>query len=200
MTVVSAGTKLSGTPVPASSASSPTSIEALSTGEHLRRVRGISIEQLAVAANISVTWYRTIIRNPDLASPALVKRLAVALRSLSAAPRKIEPDALVTATYGGFLVAICPFYGVRPAEVRAADPQRGATASTHWRTCSHARQAAIYLTHTALAVTQRTLAGALNLTPAAVCLALQSVEDRRDDPDFSAALEAAHRDVMGAAT
>lgn len=171
--------------------------EKLSTVESLRKGNFISTAQLALASGISANWYRTVVAEPHRASPQLVAKLIAGLQVLQAQAKTAPTKPWILSTYGGFLVAMAPFYGVTPSAVRAADPQRGATASTHWQACAHARQAAIYLTHTALGLPQRALAAALGVTPAAVCLGLKSVEDRRDDPAFHAALEAAHRDVMG---
>jgi chromosomal replication initiation ATPase DnaA len=109
-----------------------------------------------------------------------------------------DPDeTLMLATYGGFLVTVCPHYGVTPQEVRATSPQRGATADKRWQACAHARQAAIYLTNTALGVQQHRLARALGLTRAAVCLAIRSVEDRRDDKAFDALMVEAQAMITG---
>lgn len=128
-------------------------------------------------------------------SAKLIARLTAALTGFVAP----VSDEVLLATYGGMLVAIAPHYGVTPAQVRAVSPQSGATGNVHWRACAHARQAAIYLANTALGLSQKRLALALGLTPAAVCLALRSVEDRRDDAAFDAALQAAQLAVTGRA-
>jgi hypothetical protein len=83
------------------------------------------------------------------------------------------------------LALVCQKLALDPVEVKAFDPQRGATASKDWRQAAHARQLAIYLVNTSGGVQQRTIAAALDLTPAAICLALKSVSDRRGDNDDS---------------
>lgn len=169
----------------------------LSAFEALRVAAGFSRAAVARAAGVSVSWYCEIASTPDRATVAFVKRLRAGLARLKQEVARELSDDLLLATYGGFLAAISPFYGVTPCQVRATSAQAGATADKHWRACAHARQAALYLTNTALGVGQKRLALALGLTPAAVCLALRSVEDRRDDASFDAALSAAQLAVTG---
>ncbi|PPQ39354.1 hypothetical protein SAMN06265338_103197 [Rhodoblastus acidophilus] len=99
--------------------------------------------------------------------------------------------------YAGALERTARFYGVTPEQVAETSPQRGATADAHWRACSHARQAAIYLVNTGAGIGQAKIAALLGLTPAAVCLALKDVEDRRDDPAFNEMIFGAMRAMAG---
>ncbi len=137
-------------------------------------------------------------RRPGLASPALLPKLRRALRALE--KRQAPPSSDVDNArwdYAGALERTARFYGVTPEEVWATSPQRGATADAHWRACSHARQAAIYLVNIGKGTEQVKLATLLGLTPAAVCLALKAVEDRRDDPAFNEMLFSAMRALAG---
>ena len=159
-----------------------------------RKKKLVRQSDLANAAHISERTYRTLVASPLRAKDEIVGRLERALARLgSRAPKPDADPELVKAVYRGFLVQMVAHYGVTMAEADSADPQRQAhgTAAGSWYRCAHARQAAIYLTNTALAVRQRRLAELLDLTPAAVCLALKDVEDRRDDLKFEQALKRA---------
>lgn len=160
---------------------------------------GLSIEQLAVEAQVTRAWYSRIQRDPARASDRVVARLAAALKRLRDGKRDDEAltASLVEATYGGFLAAVCQLMGLDVAEVRASDPRAGKTADVAWRAAARARQLALYLTNVSLGVRQRVLARVVGLTPAAVCLALRTIEDLRDDPAFDQLVEAAARAVTG---
>jgi transcriptional regulator with XRE-family HTH domain len=163
-----------------------------------RRRAGVSQDALAQAAGITSGWYRKLLRRPASVRPLLLPKLRRALRALerqAAAPSPVA--ALTLAAYAGFLEVTARHYGVTPDQVRATSPQRGATADAHWRSCAHARQAAIYLVNVGLGVEQARIAALLVLTPAAVCLALKDVEDRRDDEAFEAMISAAMRGFTG---
>lgn len=118
----------------------------------------------------------------------------------AAAARGLDLVAIAPATIDGFLSAVCRHLGLDFAAVKASDPKRGATANRTWRTESHARQLALYLANQLCGIPQAELARAAGLTPAAVCLALKAVEDRRDDPTFDALVQAISRDVTGRAS
>jgi transcriptional regulator with XRE-family HTH domain len=166
--------------------------------EAARKKAGISQAALAVAAGISRNTYLRYLRRPGPVRPVLLAKLRRALRALEkakAAPSKLE--ALTLASYAGFLEMTARHYGVTADEVRAASPQRGATASAHWKACAHARQAAIYLVNVGLGIEQARIAAMLGLTPAAVCLALKDVEDRRDDGAFDRMIIVAQRALTG---
>lgn len=158
---------------------------------------GASVAELCAAAGLSARSYTRHVSAGGCRPAALVKLengLAVLKRR-----GRVDDALLIRATYGGFVAALARDAGVEPADVHAQDPQLTATFSRTWRAIANLRQAAIYLTNTAIVVKQRRLADVLGLTPAAVCLALKSVEDRRDDPAFDALLDRIARDVMGAA-
>ncbi len=167
--------------------------------ERIRKKKSVRQCDLADAAGISETGYRRYLRNPGPISDRVLDRLERALDRLDGrAKPKADPD-LVRGVYAGFLVQMAAHYSVTVDQVRASDPQRAeaGSASGIWYRCAHARQAAIYLTNTAIAVKQRRLAELLDLTPAAVCLAIKDVEDRRDDPAFDQALKRATWMITG---
>lgn len=181
--------KLSATPVSAGR------IVAL---EKKRKAAKVSQAVLASMAAMSLRSYTRLLLKADCVDAATVDRLDRALDRLEKAPRSdlLEVE-LIRATYRGFVVVLCDHFGVTPDDVENADPRAGATADPHWRACAHVRQAATYLTNTALGLKQRRLAEVLELTPAAVCLALQAVEDRRDDPAFDAMIRRAAKTITG---
>jgi hypothetical protein len=166
--------------------------------EKKRKEAKVSQALLASMAAISLRSYTYLLATPDRVLPEIVDRLERALDHLGKAPRSdlLEVE-LIRATYRGFVVVLCDHFGVTPDDVENADPRAGATADPHWRACAHVRQAAIYLTNTALGLKQRRLAEVLELTPAAVCLALRAVEDRRDAPAFDAMIRRAAKTITG---
>lgn len=180
-----------------SSGSSLSANRTMAAIEAKRLDLGLSIANLTSHAGLSARWYQKLVRRSTPPKTSVVRLLDRTLDRL-----EVRPDGLTDldrhrTIFGSFLVAIAPHYGVTPDEVIASDPRIGATANLHWVACAHARQAALYLTVTHFDIPQRRLAKVLGLTPAAVCLALKSVEDRRDDPDFDAALRRAARLITG---
>jgi hypothetical protein len=159
-------------------------IEQRRAGAHLSTV------SLSSAAGVGRQTYLDALAGRAIPRPGTLFRLEMALASLLAERRAAAPDTLlIRATYGGFVLAVAERLGVRPTDVHAQDPRRGATADPEWRRLAQVRQAAIYLTNVALGVKQSRLADALGLTPAAICLGLRSVEGRREDPAFDRMLE-----------
>lgn len=158
------------------------------TIERQRRGLGMSQAELAIGAGISEKWYRLILRDPSRASDPVLQRLRMAVRARSQRADASPASLIVHHIYQVLLAFVCVELSLDVAFVRAADPRRGATADPAWRAAAKARQMAVYLLNTVSGVKQRHIAAAIGLTPAAVCLALQSVEDSRDDPAIDAAL------------
>lgn len=184
---VSSATKLSGTGAAAR----------LTAIERQRRQAGLSQAELCAAADLSSEWYRTVLAAPQLARSSVLARLEAALRRLAGAGRDAAP--LAAAVYAACLALAAMECGLDPAAVRAADPRRGATADPAWRQAALARQVALYAMNTMFGLRQRLIAAAAGLTPAAVCLALRSIEDRRDDAAMEALLVRLERLLTGAA-
>jgi transcriptional regulator with XRE-family HTH domain len=170
----------------------------ISSLEKKRKAKRLAQARLADQAGISESTYRRMMRAPGDVPAAMLDRLERALAHLLQVSRVDLLEAeLIRSTYRGFVLALADDFGVTAEAVAAADPRAGATADPHWRACAHVRQAAIYLTNTALGLKQRRLADVLELTPAAVCLALKAVEDRRDDPALDATLRRASKAITG---
>lgn len=194
---IGSASKLSALPLPIRAAK----IRAI---EAARQAYGIAQERLAAEAGIAGSWYRKILVHPDRASDAVLARLSAALKRLNDSRRDDEAltVALVEATYGGFLAAVCRELGLDVAAVRALDPatqRRGRHASAAERRGAMARQLAVYLTNVSIGVRQRLLARVVGVTPAAVCQSLRTIEDLRDDPEMDALIEACAREVTGRA-
>lgn len=171
----------------------------LSIIEGTRKKIGIGIARLCVAAGVAVMTYHRIRRRPEGARTATILKLADGLRKLRSANRHdaAQSIASVEMIYGGFLAAAASHYGVSPEQVRESNPRAGTTADATWRACAHARQTAVYLCNVAGGISQRAIARAVGLTEAAVCLSIQSIEDRREDPAFDRFVDQAAKAVTG---
>ncbi len=167
--------------------------------DELRKKSSITIEGLCAAADVSVNTYHRLRRYPDQARSVTIDRLADALKKLRSGNRLDAADRMVSVEliYGGFLAQVAPFFNVTTDQVRAQNPRAATTADKTWSTIAHARQTAIYLTHAVGGVPQRAIARAIGLTEAAVCKAIQSIEDRRDDPKLDRMIDAAAKAVAG---
>ena len=174
--------------------------------EVARRTAGLSQSDVARECAISERTYRRFVSG-DLRKMT-GQKLSGAARRIARIERAIarlqRPNAgytdevpLIRATYAGFVLALAPAVGVTPEAVAAADPRANLGFDPTWRTCRHVAQAALYLTNTSLGVRQKRLAEALGLTPAAVCLALRAVEERRDDPEFDRLMARASKIITG---
>lgn len=167
--------------------------------EELRKKSSITIASLCATAGVSVDTYHRLRRHPDQARSLTIDRLADALKKLRSGNRLDPADRVVTVEliYGGFLAQVAPFFKVTPEQVRAQNPRAATTADKAWSTVAHARQTAVYLTHVFGGVPQRAIARAIGLTEAAVCKAIQSIEDRRDDPKLDRMIDQAAKAVAG---
>ena len=136
------------------------------------------------------------------ARPATLARLTAAL---AAARRRAgragaEAEAMrarVVALRAGAAALVAAHYGVTPAEALDGAQGEERTGCARWRAGAHARQAAIYLVHVTLGLSQADLGRALGLSRVAVCLACRAVEDRRDDPALDRLLAGAERLLKG---
>lgn len=163
--------------------------------EERRLAAGLSVTELARRAGITAYWYRTLRRRRSSPKSSVLRKLD---RAFDAPPSfAVSEVARARSMWGAMVMALAEGHGVTAADVVASDPRAGKTADRTWSACARVRQAAIYLVVTKFGVPQRRLAEALDLTPAAVCLALKAVEDRRDDPAFDAALDRAARMITG---
>lgn len=147
----------------------------------------------------------------DLSSP-LLAALDARLRDKAGRARRTDgqfrpfgtspADALMLqltkATYGATLALLAGLQKQDLREVRLQFARGGEhAADKKWLAASRVRALALYLVNTALNVEQNYLARAAGITPAAVCLALRRVEDRRDDPKIKALIALAEKIVRG---
>ena len=153
---------------------------------------------------MSLRTYHRLLSGGARVKPAILAKLT---RALTLCRQKAKLNAtdgeIILSAWRGFVAELVgPLGGglhLTIDDVATSDPQRGATADPHWRACRRIAQAGIYLVSTSFDISQRRLAELFDLTPAAVCLALQAVEDMRDHAAFEAALEAAQLKMIGRA-
>lgn len=118
-----------------------------------------------------------------------IRRCELAIEALQGGDLgEAEPSIQhLTAIYRGFLAEACRLYGVDMDAARVATAGEGV----------RARHLALYLTNTELAIRGATLARLFGLTRAAVTLAIQGVEDRREDAAFDAEVSRIARRITG---
>lgn len=92
--------------------------------------------------------------------------------------------------YENYLAAVCRHQGLYPNEVKRelARPGRP-NRDTVWRAATYARQLALYLANTGHNLPQAMLAEVAGMTPAAVCFALQAIEDLREVATYDHAVD-----------
>jgi hypothetical protein len=157
-----------------------------------KRLR-VTMAALSIAAGLNANFYTRIHKSPANVRRSSIAALRAGLRVLALKSRRRnlgeDDKALIISTFNSFLMALARANGMAIEDVRGELARTGVcSARATWRRASAIRQAAIYLTNTALGVPQFRLARALDLTAAAVCLAIRAVEDRRDDAAFDAVL------------
>lgn len=175
---------------------------ALNALEQRRAGLGVTRSLMVARAGLTLRTYQRFLAGQRRPLSATVKRLARALDELAGArpapvvsPSRERRAAEIRACWNGFLSFVAPHYGLTADEIRATRNFRSFDGRVH--AARRAQQAAIYLVSVVLEAGQAEIARALGLTPAAVCIALQAVEDRRDDPVFDALLDRAQREVDG---
>lgn len=136
---------------------------------------GITVTALAGAGGITENWYRTLRARPAKASAAVLTRLvrARAVATIGASPSAGHRRA--RACYLAAFAAAYAVFGDRP----------------------DLRRIALYLSVTGLELQQQEAAAVAGVTRAAVCLALQAIEDRRDDPAFERAIAHCEAVLLG---
>lgn len=143
---------------------------------------GSSYAAVCRAAGVSASHFGHALAGRRRASRWYIRRCELALdRLLAGDPGEAEPsDQLIRALYNAYLGEAARHYGISLDEAG-----RAGTAGPR----AHARQLAWYLVNTEFCVRKATLARLFGLTRAALSLAINSVEDRRDDPRFDEACE-----------
>lgn len=147
-----------------------------------RVARGMSKSRLAALAQVSASYYSELLASRHQPSPAVVARLWQALRAHERDASGGEGVAALRQLYVAHVALVAPLYAVTAEAVLSSDPRAGLTADDGWRRARHAAQAAMYAVNVVLGYRQASVARALGLTKAGVCLAVRAVEDRRDDP------------------
>lgn len=185
------------------SAALPIERAALFMAIDAERVRlDIPMAALALAGGVSPPHYERLRRK---AGHGVTARYLVAvlrgLRSVRAADtsKKRPKDlSMARAAYVGCLAAAARAHGLALDVVEAQLKRKGEfTGDAAWREASKARASALYLASVEVGVPGGMLATLVGLSPAAVSLALNRVEDRRDEPDFDKAIEQAAEQVRG---
>ena len=167
--------------------------------ERGRRSAGLSQSALAVAAGVSRTTYERLLRGETVSARTVEKIRATLERARKGKAPTPSADDRLRRVIDSQIGYCARFYGLSLEETLAALQGEEKTGSARWRAAAHARQAGLYLCVTLLRVSQADVARLTGLTPAAVSLALGSVEDRRDEPDLDAHLRAAEACLEGSA-
>jgi hypothetical protein len=151
---------------------------------------GSSVSAVCRRANIDERHFQRALLGDKAASRWFIRRCELALQSLvSGEGMPAEPSEIhLRAHYRAFLHQLGVELGVSEAELRSAAPRGQAAVARH---------AAWYLLSTEFAVRPARIADLFGVTRAAVTQALQTTEDRRDDPAFDRALETIGARIMG---
>lgn len=171
--------------------------------EERRLKLGLSIDALLAAAGFSRSFYYRLDALPAERRRVALARLRIAMSRLAGKPQDlaVSENRLTLYTYLAVLALVCREKGVDPALVQANDPARKATADPDWLLAAQMRRLALYLANCGLGLNQAPLAKATGLTPAAVSLAIQKLEARRDtDADLDRWLDAMTEALGGGAT
>lgn len=150
---------------------------------------GLSISAVCRKAMVDERHFQRALKGEKRVTRWYIRRCELAIEALQGGDLgEAEPSIQhLTAIYRGLLAEACRYYGVD------MDAARVATAGDGVR----ARHLALYLTNTELAIRGATLARLFGLTRAAVTLAIQGVEDRREDAAFDAAVSLIARRITG---
>lgn len=114
-----------------------------------------------------------------------------ALEAKEDASDKSRPWASkVSAQYRMAVIYVARASDVTPSFILKSDPGLKATADPEWLKAARLRRIALYIANQYLHVPQADLARAAGMGRAAVCRAVQELEDIRDQPDISIILTA----------
>lgn len=157
-----------------------------------KKIREADVTVTAVCrrASVAVQHFHRAMAGERQPSRWFIRRCELALQSLvSGEGMPAEPSEIhLRAHYRAFLHQLGVELGVSEAELRSAAPRGQAAVARH---------AAWYLLSTEFAVRPARIADLFGVTRAAVTQALQTTEDRRDDPAFDRALETIGARIMG---
>lgn len=146
--------------------------------ERKRRQLGISASKLAGAAGINPNHYSDLVHRRKQPRRDTIASLSQALSQYE----RGNSNASSVQIYRLCLLTVCQFEKADLSAVLQADPKRRATSDPQWLRAAEVRRKALYLANAVCGVSQKQLASAAGLTPAAVSIAMNAVEDACD-PD-----------------
>ena len=141
------------------------------------RQRALVLDRVLATAGVARRSWDAVTSGRRSGRHVLARLSAVLTR---AAPVILTDEALA-ALYRSQLVIAAGFYGLDPAAVLASNPRAARSSDQAWLAEAHARQMAAYVLNVIFGHAQARVARVVGVAAAAICLALKSVEDRRDD-------------------
>ncbi len=138
------------------------------------------------AAGLSAGYLWCVLSGRRALTDTMAARVKLAVRRLQRGDT--NTDASAAAAYCLAVAYVARQFAVCPADVLASDPSRRATADAAWRTASKARRWALYIANIYMGIPGAQLARAAGMTKAAVSIALNAIEDERDNAEIEAML------------
>ncbi|MCA1241847.1 hypothetical protein LC092_05320 [Stappia stellulata] len=151
--------------------------------EARRVAKGFTMNQLCQAAGVTLRHYHRLLVEESQPRQRTIVRLQLALCLLERmGERALNPH---TITYLIAILWAARGEQIMPLDVLAHDPSRRATSDPAWLAAARVRRRALYIANVCFGVSQADLARVSGMTAAAVSLAVNAVEDTRDDDDDS---------------
>lgn len=168
-----------------------------------RRIEALRVSHrdLCQRARVDVdTWWR-LRRGERPPRPSTLRKLRQALADIGREHKRRahwEAATLTSCAYAGVLAVVCAAKGKNFLAVQRELARTGENAADkRWRAASELRAAAIYLLNTAGNVPPGLIARAVGITPAAVSLLLNRIEERRERASFDALLTTIEQTIRG---
>lgn len=152
--------------------------------EMRRRQYDISMAEIERMAGVASRYLYKCLKGHKQPSPAMIMRLNHALSRIRRGERQAD-ERMPSACYRLACAHVALFYGVSSEVILSADPAKRATADKDWMLAAALRRRALYVANIMLGVPQAELARAAGMTKAAVSIALNDVEDERDNPEVN---------------
>lgn len=152
------------------------------------RKEKISVQQVERLTGFSWGQFRRLYQGTSKPKLHHIQRIRLVLsriRSGDAAESGEEPQSEAT-LYRVAIMMAAQTSTMKPSDVLAHDPARRATADPAWMEAARVRRLAIYIAHNYFGVPQASLARRAGMSKAAVCTALQDVEEARDEQQLDA--------------
>ncbi|WP_057465789.1 helix-turn-helix domain-containing protein [Pseudovibrio sp. POLY-S9] len=147
-----------------------------------REAANITQKQLVAAAGLDPSTYRRFLRGDRTPQQSTLKRLDYALQNIRRTGQCVQFQT-AHLVFRLCVATLCVKANLDPEAVLSHKPSDRRTADPDWAAAAEVRRRALYLANTACGVSQADLARVANLTRAAVSLALNAMEDNRDDPE-----------------